>query len=556
MMLKTRKTIRTWCLCVACVLCCSAVVGADDHDQPPSEPPPSKPAPRGFLDALTNAWNRNHRPEITDAARRRNQRDDGPSTSVHAPTLPAQNPEIKARREQVDRLSRLKFSDMPSRPSPVAARRMLERLRQRAEQMRAQIELADTAEADANARRWHAFNDRWSPVAEAVKRGDDHETLRERVRHVLEQGGSAVTRRKPDPSVPVPVGRDALDAALAESGLGHLAAANKAREGGPSPEKKLSGSVAELAEMVKSGRRPAHMDPQDWSGLSDLFERDLAELEAADYASAYERRKRRAQQLAPIEEALRDAEAYIRRVENFAEALTPKERRFFAMAMAWRLHQARLAQARQRLRDAEELARERRGEPSDRKETTFTDALGGAYNKAANVLTKAMRKLDTDGHGPPPPSDQLAEGLPFPEWFGYTNYKDRVEAQLRYYGSELAEIEDKINRARQDLEKRDAQRLRFRLFQLETHDRLRARYLDEEAAKQRQKKLNQYAKELKEERDRKLETITAPHRKRLDYLREKVRSLQERLDKMIEADTPTPSTPEIQPESPESLTGD
>ncbi len=545
-----KRQTRTWTWLLAAVaLLASTVVLADHHNDPPPEPKPQPPGPRGFLDTLSGTFDNNKKPEKHNAELRDKQKDNSSAPGVNAPTVPAQNPDLKAQREKVDRLSEVKYTDINVKPSPSAARRMLERMRGRADEMRRQADRADQAETARNAGRWGSFNERWSPVADGIKKKESREVLRDKIRAVLENGGSPVTRKSSTPGVNIPLGEEALDAALAEAGLGHMTSGAKAKAAGPSAEKKLSDNVAALAEAIKSGKRPEGIKEADWASLSDLFERDLDEMDATDTVSAQRRRKLRARQVAPIEEALKKAEAYIERVEGFADTLTPEQKRFFAKAMAWRLHQARLAEARRRLRDAEALDRERRGEASGRTDATFTGAVGGAYNKAASVLQKVARKMDTDGHGAPPPSDQLADNESIiPEWFGERNYRKRVEAMLRSYKSELDQLEGIIAKAREQAEKRDAQKLRFRLFQLESHDRLRARYTnDPEAAKRRVEALKKYAKELKASREARIAEIAAPHQDRIKVLRTRVDALQERLDKMTGEEPPAPESPPSQP---------
>jgi hypothetical protein len=552
----------TWLLAAA-ALTASTAVFADNHNNPPGEPPPETPpetppktqppksGPRGLLDTLSGAWNDKKKPERHDAELRNRQKDNSGTPDVNAPTVRGESPDLKAQREKVDRLSGVKFGDIKTNPSPQASKRMLDRMRARADEMRRQIGRADRAEAGANAGRWGSFNNRWGPVADAIKSGESREAIRDKVRAVLENGGSPVTRKTPGPKVDIPLGEEALDAALTEAGLGHMTSGARAGAAGPSPEKKLADNVAALAEALRSGKRPEGIKGTDWASLADLFERDLAEMTASDSASAYRRKKLRARQMASIDDALKKAEAYIERVEGFADTLTPQQKRFFARAMAWRLHQARLAEARRRLRDAEAIERERQGEASGRTDATFTGAVGGAYGKAASVLQRVARQMETDGHGAPPPSDDLAEGESIiPEWFGKKNYRTRAEATRRYYQSELDDLEDIIAKAREQADRRDAQRLRFRLFQLESHDRLRARYKnDPGAAKRRLEAMKKYARELKASRQARIAEVAAPHQKRIDFLKEKVRAATERLEKMTGED-PDPAVDPSAPPTP------
>ncbi len=540
-----RQTRTLTCLLAAAALLASTVVFADNHNGPPPPEPEPPRGPGGFLDTLSGAFNDKKSPEKHSAELRDKQKDNSAPPGVNAPTIPAENPDLKAQREKVARLSGKKYTDVTANPSPSAARRELDRLRARADEMRRQTDRADQAETTKNAALWGAFNNRWSPVADGINSGESREAMRDKIRAVLENGGSPVTRKSSEPGNSIPLGEEALDAALTEAGLGHMTSAAKASAGGPSPEKQLSDNVAALAEAIKSGKRPEGIKRSDWASLSDLFERDLEEMNASDAVSAQRRRKLRARQLAPIESAIKNAEDYVDRVDGFADTLTPEQKRFFAKAMAWRVHQARLAEARRRLRDAEALDRERRGETSGRTDATFTGAVGGAFNKATSVLQKVARQMDTDGHGAPPPSDQLADNdTIIPEWFGERNYRKRVEAMLRSYQSELDQLEGIIAKAREQAERRDAQRLRFRLFQLESHDRLRARYTnDPEAAKRRVEALKKYAKELKTSREARIAEVAEPHQDRIKVLRVRVDALKERLDNMTGEEPPAPEIP-------------
>jgi len=533
----------TWLLAVAWLTAFTGVLA----DDPPPKPTPQPPGPRGFLDTLGGAWNDKKPPKKHDAELRDKRKDRSAIPGVNAPTLPRGNPDLEARRRQVDRLSGITLGDITVNPSPSAARRELDRMRERADAMRRQIGRANHSEARNNAGRWGEFNGRWAPVADAIKSGASRDAVGDKIRAALENGGSPVTRKTPGSSVNIPLGEEALDAALTESGLGHLTTGAKASAGGPSPEKTLSDNVAALAEAIKSGKRPEGIKQNDWASLSDMFDRDLSEMTASDAVSAYRRRKLRAKQMASMDEAVKKAEAYIERVEGFADTLTPDQKKFFARAMAWRLLQARLAEARRNLRDAETLDRERGGEATGRTDATFTGALGGAFNKATNALQRVVREMETSGHGAPLSSDELAEGI-IPKWFDTKNYRDRVEAMRRYYQPELDHLEGLAAKAREQAQRRDAQRLRFRLFQLESHDRLRAQYAnDPKAAKRRIEALKKYAKELEASREARIAEVAAPDQKRIEYLKDKLRALNERLENMTGEEPPVSADP---PETP------
>lgn len=459
---------------------------------------------------------------------------EGPERDVNIGSLAGLDLDIDLRREELERLSGQTFGNTDPVSGTSAAERELERLRDRHRAMSEDFAYSDAAEAERIAGRRREFDDRWGPAADAVNGGRPSSGLRAGVDGALANGGSSSSRRPQAPLINFPLGTADRDAALEEAGLGGPPS-NNASDG---PQ--LNPNISKLADAIKRGERPEGISEYDWARLSDAFEDDLANLDAEVASKEQARRDQRQKQLDPLEAAIEDAEAFIEKVKGFRDTLTDDEKKFFDKAMAWRLHKAKLAAAKQALRDAETLKKEREGE-GKRPTDAITGGLGGAYKKLPSALEDAMRNMDTSGHSQPPSSAQMDQGgLQYPEWIGTYNLKDRVESKLHALRPELSQLEYLVNNAQRVIRRRDRLKLRMLQFQLEAHDRLRLRLRQPIAASQRRTKLRELAKELRESRSPRIADLKSENQPRIEYLRQQIQLEEKRLSVIEEANKPEP----------------
>ncbi len=509
----------------------------------------------GMTGVLSNTQLDEMTPEEFDAWRRSHRSDAPDFRDVDIGSLPELDLDLDGRREEVERLSGVDSSDV--RPVSIRdrARAEMERLRARRAARAADLDRARRAAKAETDRRWQRFNDRWRPAAEAVADGSDSEGLNEAVNGALKDGASPVNRPPREPANVDPTrGSGMRDDVLDAAGLNP----NRGKGPGPNnsptktPTRKMSDDIAALAEKINKGEKPSGISEADWARLGDTFDRDLADLAESEALSDGRRNKRRSNQSRPMDEAVRRAEELVDKLAEADDKLSPEDRRFMEKAIAWRLHQERLAAERRRLKEAEALERERNGEVTGRKDEVIGEGLGGAYDKARKALEKVAREMDLSGHGQPPESPALVEdGLKYPEWTGTPGYKDRIEAKLRYLRAQLSRLEAKVDKAERSVERRDALRLRMRQFELESADRLRLRLTDPSAIELRRKKLFELAKELLDSRPKRIGELTDKYQPRIEFLRGQVADEMKRLNE-IEPDPVDPPAGEAAPEDAQS----
>lgn len=446
--------------------------------------------------------------------------------------------DLDERREELERLRGQTFGDTDPVSGTAAAERELERLRDRHRAMSEDVAYSDAAEAERIAGRRREFDDRWGPAADAVNGGRPSSEVSAAVDGALANGGSSSSRRPKAPLINFPLGTADRDAALEEAGLGGPPS-NNASDRPP-----LNPNISKLADAIKSGERPEGISEYDWARLSDAFEDDLANLDAEIVSIEQSSGDQRQKQLDPLEAAIEDAEAFIEKVKGFRDTLTDDEKEFFDKAMAWRLHKAKLAAAKQALRDAETLKKEREGQ-GQRPDDAIRGGLGGAYEKLTTAMEDVTRSMETSGHGQPPSSAQMDQFglLQFPEWMEADTLSKRIKSKLRALRSELSQLEDLVNNAKRVIRRRDRLKLRMLQFQLEAHDRLRLRLRHPIAASQRRTKLRESAKELRESRSQRIADLTSESQPRIEYLHEQIQLEEKRLRKANEPE------PEADPDS-------
>ncbi len=537
-----------WALAAAAIVAPLVTAPCLADDEPKKER-------RGMVGVLSDKEYDDMSPEELDAMRRSRRSDAPDRRDINIGALPEFDLDLEGRREEVERLSGVDFSEATPVTERDAALADMERLRARRAELADDLDRADRAADRDSARRGEAFNDRWRPASEAVKDGADSGNLRKAVNGALKDGASPENRPLGQPGrVDPPRGSALRDEVLEAAGLNTDRDHGKGPNHSPTktPTGRMSDEIAALADKIAKGEQPSGISEVDWARLGDTFDRDRADLAASDAESVGDRRSRRSMRLSPMDEALHRAKEFVDRLAETDDTLSEEDRRFIEKTVAWRLHQERLAAERRRLKKAEALERERNGEVTGRMDDVIGKGLSGGYDKARKAIDNVSRQMDLGGHGQPPESPALYEdGLKFPEWTGTLGYKDRIEAKLRYLRAELSRLEAKVEKAERSVQRRDALRLRMRQFELESADRLRLRLSDPSATELRRKKLLELAKELLDSRPDRIGELTDKYRPRIEYLRVQVADEMKRLSE-IEPDPVDPPAEEPGPVDAES----
>lgn len=245
-------------------------------------------------------------------------------------------------------------------------------------------------------------------------------------------------------------------------------------------------------QAIETGVCPEGMKPADWAKLCDDYYLQRAQLEAS-LKGAERAMRQRSGRAGEAQRQVDAAEAALREALASGQRLGPE--------LIARLHQARIALLRQRLRELEAIRTEREGKESRRNNASTSAAFyreGDWYIDTMNWLAREISLVGRAG----PPADPAADGLAIPDWLtnaAKMSALQRQRAKVKWISRQMEVLSQAMADAMTQTRDADEEQLRQRRAELEAADRADDPSLSDGAKKlARQRALD----ELKAEQER------------------------------------------------------
>ncbi len=462
-------------LCPAPALC---------GDAQPAEPEKDG----GLLGALRGTHDPARQPRRSPPAAPAAERDKAAPPGPPVAPLARSVPDPKRLDEGIGKLESLGYGDVRPVADLEEARQQIARLRRQARAMRLRADERNIKTVNRMAERTRRVRDKWSTLIAALNDGKQRDSRQwfDVVKRTVqlpaaveaELDAAAQATKQADEALDLP----SDDELAAELGEEPPPAEDEKDLLKPVEEPKAETEVkrpelGDLAKAIKGHAKPEEMPPLLWARLIDAFEKDVADLHAAVAAARKRLKDRSAAEFEPVAEALRAAQRTYSRIRESGG----KPPEWMRRQLAWRMHQAELAQMRLVRDDLKALAQERQGKASDRELWIRTDPLAPEH-----TLADLARLMQVDGRpGAPKPDafdDIAAEGLGplYPEGAGTVvdgrvHYGNLVRANIDRLQGALRDVRRQIAHADEIVAAEDRRERLLKWSELLRQDRLEGR---------------------------------------------------------------------------------
>jgi len=218
---------------------------------------------------------------------------------------------------------------------------------------------------------------------------------------------------------------------------------------------------AKYAEAIEAGKPPDGMNALQWARLCDDYFWEKADMQA-DFAAAHERLKRKmAHRTAALDKALQEAKKHAESVRKQWKNFSPRQRKFMARMMAWKLHQARILAAKEALRDLKKLLADLEGSDKMRGDAVEEEAVESSGfwlpDKLRHLVLREMQLADATKF---PSEADLDKGLPHNDWQTILKQPTRQEAKVKFIVEQLRLANEELRHAEARVKAEDAALLR------------------------------------------------------------------------------------------------